>query len=175
MWPPSTLTWPRRGLKLRQRTRFPYGDTTELILDGSGTFDIKVRVPGWATRGFTIAINGQDQVVNAIPGTYLTLKRTWRDGDTVRLTMPFGFHLHRVMDRPNIASLFYGPILLAAEEMGAEDGQVKVDSFDGLLVKTRKGQFEINLPLVELEVSEDSPNYQLIEDYWYWFWNWRAA
>jgi hypothetical protein len=39
--------------------------------------------------------------------------------------------------------------------------------------KTRKGDFEVNLPLVELEVPQKSPNFQLTEDYWYWFWNWR--
>jgi hypothetical protein len=33
--------------------------------------------------------------------------------------MPFSFHLQRVMDQPNIASLFYGPVLLAAEEAEA--------------------------------------------------------
>jgi hypothetical protein len=47
------------------------------------------------------------------------------------------------------------------------------DEFDGIFCKTRKGKFEVNLPLAELEVAENSPNYQLIEDYWYWFWNWR--
>jgi hypothetical protein len=47
------------------------------------------------------------------------------------------------------------------------------DEFDGIFCKTRKGKYEINLPLTELRVSENSPNYQLIEDYWYWFWNWR--
>jgi hypothetical protein len=47
------------------------------------------------------------------------------------------------------------------------------DEFDGIFCKTRKGSFEVNLPLVELEIPDDSPNYQLIEDYWYWFWNWR--
>ena len=30
--------------------------------------------------------------------------------------MPFPFYLNRVMDQPNLASLFYGPVLLAAEE-----------------------------------------------------------
>jgi hypothetical protein len=30
--------------------------------------------------------------------------------------MPFDFYLRPVMDQPNIASLFYGPVLLAAEE-----------------------------------------------------------
>jgi hypothetical protein len=47
------------------------------------------------------------------------------------------------------------------------------DEFDGILCKTRKGPYEINLPLTELEIPQDSPNFQLIEDYWYWFWNWR--
>ena len=47
------------------------------------------------------------------------------------------------------------------------------DEFDGIFCKTRKGKYEIYLPLVELEVPDDSPNFQFIEDYWYWFWNWR--
>ena len=30
--------------------------------------------------------------------------------------MPFAFYLAPVMDQPNVASIFYGPVLLAAEE-----------------------------------------------------------
>jgi hypothetical protein len=45
--------------------------------------------------------------------------------------------------------------------------------FDGIFAKTNKGKYEINLPLIELEVPDDSPNFEFIEDYWYWFWNWR--
>jgi hypothetical protein len=33
--------------------------------------------------------------------------------------MPFGFYLDPVMDQPNVASIFYGPVLLAAEESAA--------------------------------------------------------
>ena len=47
------------------------------------------------------------------------------------------------------------------------------DEFDGIFCKTRKGIFEVNLPLIELEIPQDSPNFELIEDYWFWFWNWR--
>ena len=47
------------------------------------------------------------------------------------------------------------------------------DEFDGIFCKTRKGKYEINLPLTELQIPQDSPNFQLIEDYWFWFWNWR--
>ena len=47
------------------------------------------------------------------------------------------------------------------------------DEFDGILCKVRKGKYEITLPLTELEISQDSRNFQLVEDYWFWFWNWR--
>ncbi len=47
------------------------------------------------------------------------------------------------------------------------------DVFDGIFCKTRKGKYELKLPLIELELPQDSPNCRLIEDYWYWFWNWR--
>jgi hypothetical protein len=47
------------------------------------------------------------------------------------------------------------------------------DEFDGIRCRIRKGKYGVDLPLTELEVPEDSPNFQLIEDYWHWFWNWR--
>ncbi len=116
---PSTLTWAERKVTVQQVTDFPYADTTKLIIKGSGRFDVKVRVPGWATRGVFVKINGRDEAVKAAPGAYLTLSRTWRDKDTIEVRMPFAFHLDHVMDQPNVASLFYGPVLLAAEEAEA--------------------------------------------------------
>ena len=47
------------------------------------------------------------------------------------------------------------------------------DGFDGILCKTRKGAYEIILPLIDLYLPEDSFRFQLIDDYWFWFWNWR--
>ena len=38
---------------VKQQTDFPYGDTTRLTLVGKGKFDINVRVPAWAQRGFS--------------------------------------------------------------------------------------------------------------------------
>ena len=29
------------------------------------------------------------------------------------------------------------------------------------------------LPLLDIEVPEDCPNFAILEDYWYWLWNWR--
>ncbi len=113
---PSTLQWTERNVVLTQRTSFPYENTTRLTIKGGGKFDLKLRIPRWATRGFSVTINGQAKTMKAEPGSYLTLTQEWMDKDVIELQLPFPFHLDRVMDQPNIASLFYGPILLAAQE-----------------------------------------------------------
>jgi DUF1680 family protein len=119
LYVPSTLTWKEKNAVVKQETNFPYADSTKLTLTGASGLDIHVRVPDWATKGFTVKINGTEKSVTAKPGTYLSLGKAWKDGDTIELRMPFEFHLSRVMDQPNIASILYGPIVLAAEEQAA--------------------------------------------------------
>jgi DUF1680 family protein len=63
-----------------------------------------------------VRINGREHPVTAAPGTYVTLRRTWRANDAIDLRIPFVFALAPVMDQPNVAAIFYGPVLLAAEE-----------------------------------------------------------
>lgn len=123
---PSTLNWEDKGVQITQTTAFPKEDKTKLIIKGKGKFNVNVRVPKWATKGFFVKINGRTKKVEAIPGSYLTLSRKWKDGDTIELQMPFQFHLDPVMDQQNIASLFYGPVLLAAQETEARKEWRKV-------------------------------------------------
>jgi hypothetical protein len=56
--------------------------------------------------------------------------------------------------------------LLAPCDHPAQDGT-------GLKCKALRGSEATEIPLVDLEVENDHPNAQLIEDYWYWFWNWQ--
>ncbi len=46
--------------------------------------------------GVFVKINGRDEAVKAAAGGYLTLARTWNDGDVIELQMPFGFRLVQV-------------------------------------------------------------------------------
>jgi len=126
LYVPSTLTWNGRKITVKQSTAFPKEDRTLLTINGKGKFDLNVRVPHWATKGFFVKINGRDVKVDAVPGSYLTLSRRWKKGDTVELRMPFSFHLEPVMDQQNIASLFYGPVLLAAQDPAPRTGWRKV-------------------------------------------------
>ncbi|MEM0576833.1 beta-L-arabinofuranosidase domain-containing protein [Flavobacterium polysaccharolyticum] len=113
---PSTLKWTERNVIIEQKTSFPNEDHTQLTIKGNGSFAINVRVPHWAVKGFFVKINGKPEKVKVTPGSYLRLNKKWKDGDTIELQMPFDFHLEPVIDQQNIASLFYGPILLAAQE-----------------------------------------------------------
>ncbi len=139
LYVPSTLEWTERKVTVEQTTDFPKADETRLTIKGSGKFDVHVRVPGWATKGFMVKINGKEQKLQAVPGSYLKINRSWKDGDVIELKMPFQFHLDPVMDQPNIASLFYGPILLAAQEPEARKDWRKVTLDANDIGKSIKG------------------------------------
>ncbi|WP_295119395.1 beta-L-arabinofuranosidase domain-containing protein [uncultured Chitinophaga sp.] len=148
LYVPSTLDWTERKVTVEQTTNFPNEDNTRLTIKGSGKFDIHVRVPGWATKGFFVKINGKEQKVAATPGSYLKISRSWKDGDVIELKMPFQFHLDPVMDQQNIASLFYGPILLAAQEPQARKDwrTVTLDANDlGKSIKGDPAQLEFKI------------------------------
>jgi len=113
---PSTLNWTEKEITITQETSYPKDDRTKLIINGSGEFELKVRVPKWATKGSFVKINGETQDIETQAGSYLSITRKWKDGDFIELHMPFHFYLEPLMDQQNIASLFYGPVLLAAQE-----------------------------------------------------------
>jgi hypothetical protein len=108
----STLSWPEAGFTIVQETDFPRQQASRLTVPGSGPLDIRLRVPAWAGRGVTVAINGVDQDIDAAPGSYLSLRRNWRAGDTIDIAMPFTLRVERALDDPTVQSLFYGPMLL---------------------------------------------------------------
>src|SRR6185437_6440557 len=47
------------------------------------------------------------------PGSYLTLSRTWNDGDRVELHLPMYLHIEAMPDEPATQALLYGPLVLA--------------------------------------------------------------
>lgn len=112
----STLNWAARGVTIRQETNFPEttapsGTTaTRLTVTGSGTFTVKIRVPGWAT-GATLTVNGS--AVTATPGAYATITRTWASGDVIALTMPMAVTREATPDSATTQAVKVGPIVLA--------------------------------------------------------------
>jgi len=118
---PSTLDWKEQGVQIRQETTFPDADTIKLSISTKRTqaFDLKVRVPYWATKGAMVWVNGKQETVEAKPESYLTLSRKWKDGDTVKVQLPMSLHLHRARDNKDMVVVMYGPLTLAGE-LGTE-------------------------------------------------------
>jgi len=119
-------------------------------------------------------LNQKDRIIEALGAWGEHSPRV--DGETLskyyeylsaRLSFPFTAHYPQ--PRSSLEDVQYRGIVLEL----LDPTKYICDEFDGLLCKTRRGKYEVNLPLIELEIPEDSSNFQLIEDYWYWFWNCR--
>jgi hypothetical protein len=113
----SELNWPEKKVTLLQETRFPEEEGTALTIKTVAPvkMPVHVRIPYWATRGITVSINGKKQEVAAKPSSYLTLDRTWSDGDKIEVAMPMSLHLAPLPDEPTTQAAMYGPLVLAGQ------------------------------------------------------------
>ena len=113
----SELNWRAKGLVLRQETRYPDADTMSLIFKTRKpvTLALRLRYPGWATQGLTVLLNGRRQNITGQPGSFVEIRRTWRSGDRVELTIPIALRLETLPGNANRAAVLYGPLVLAGE------------------------------------------------------------
>ena len=115
---PSTLVWHRTGgpVTIRQRTRFPESESTELRigLARPSTFQIKLRVPGWLARPSVITVNDRPVHTTVNAHGWLDLRREWRDGDQVTISLPMKFAV-RPLDGKSTqpAMMMRGPVAMA--------------------------------------------------------------
>lgn len=117
---PSELDWSDKGLKLRQETDFPSGETTTLHIENAPGHDLTLalRYPGWSGKP-VVKVNGKKVAVKGKPSSYIKLKRRWKAGDTVEVTYPMQLHLEATPDDASRAALMYGPVVLAGD-LGTE-------------------------------------------------------
>jgi hypothetical protein len=60
-------------------------------------------------------VNGEKQAAASKPGSYATITRTWKTGDTVALKMPMTVRAEGFRDNPRRLAVMYGPLVLCAE------------------------------------------------------------
>lgn len=121
----SELNWKEKSLVIRQETKFPEEDTTRLSIKTSKTakpvkLAFKIRYPSWAQSGITLTVNGRKEAVTAKPGSYVTLEREWKNGDTVQVKLPMSLRLEAMPDDQKMVALLYGPVVLGGD-LGKED------------------------------------------------------
>ena len=121
LYAPSTAKWEAAGTQLAMDTTFPEGESAKLTLTlrSPRAFTLALRRPSWAANGFTVAVNGTPVRELPGPGSYVEVKRTWKSGDVVALTLPKALRLDTLPDNRRRAAIFWGPLVLAGD-LGAE-------------------------------------------------------
>lgn len=119
---PSELNWRQKNLRLRQETRFPESPSVRLLIDPAEPTRtaLHIRIPSWAAPGATVKINGKPSEISASPGSYLTIVRTWEQGDAVDLELPMQLHIESMPDDRTMQAILYGPLVLAGD-LGTQD------------------------------------------------------
>lgn len=113
---PSRLTWEEKGLVLEQETAYPRGRRVELRFAPKKPVPLrlKVRSPQWA-GGLQFRLNGKPLRVASSPGSYVEIRRTWKAGDTLQITIPMVVRTEAVPDDPHKVAFLYGPVVLAGD------------------------------------------------------------
>ena len=117
----SEVAWPEKGLRLAQQTNFPEEEGTALVFHTERPIDmpLNIRIPWWATSGGMIKVNGSALPAFASPGSYLTLNRSWKDGDRVEVRLPMTLRMETLPGDDTQQAAMYGPLVLAGR-LGAE-------------------------------------------------------
>jgi hypothetical protein len=113
---PSELSWPEKGLTVRQETKFPESDATRLNINAAKPVSLamQIRWPEWSEK-LSVRVNGRSQKISGQPGSYVSVSRTWKDGDRVDIQLTMKLRTEPLPGASNIVAVLYGPVVLAGE------------------------------------------------------------
>jgi DUF1680 family protein len=116
LYVPAQVNWSRNGeaCGLSIQTDYPYASTVlmTLRLPSTQSFSLNLRIPAWA-RGAALAINGKRDPELLPPGRFAAIRREWRSGDRIELTLPLAQRLESIeAAHPETVALLAGPLVL---------------------------------------------------------------
>ena len=113
---PSVVHWKEKGLVIRQEGNVPWQDTVTFSIvraDSAVAASLDLRVPRWLSGGAVLEMAGESpREITGEPVVSVT--RTWKTGDRFTLRLPAALRMHRAKDVPEMVSMTYGPLVLAA-------------------------------------------------------------
>lgn len=180
LYMPTTLHWKEKGVTIKQDCLWPAQHSAIKITEGEGDFTLKLRVPYWATQGFSIKVNGKEVAKSYQPSTYVELElKHWKVGDVVEIDMPFSKHIEYGADKLSsdvasldgtplktswVGTLMYGPLVMAGT--GAQTWNQATLNIDSRLSNITVGESNgvttgagANLLTLKLDGKEFQPDY----------------
>jgi hypothetical protein len=145
---PSTAHF-ESGVDLTMETDFPDGDsaTISLAMRSPKALTLAVRRPSWAGDAFALRVNGEPAVVMPAlaslragpaggrdmgtddrvlqPSSYVEIKRTWKSGDKITLTIPKSLRLEPTADNRTVAAIMWGPLVMAGDLGPRREGRAE--------------------------------------------------
>jgi uncharacterized protein len=124
----ADLAGARVGLTVE--TDYPWQGTVRVRVDEApdGEWTLSLRVPAWA-EGAELHVDGDRQ--EAAAGSYAAVRRAWKAGDVVELTLPMDVRLTAADDRIDAVrrcvAVERGPLVYAVEQVDQDDGAVVDD------------------------------------------------
>jgi hypothetical protein len=102
-----------RGVEVTivEETDYPFGDEVNFAIRSPQpvAFPLALRIPGWC-QGAAVTVNGEPQKGRARPGEWMVVRRTWNDGDRVRLHLPMTISLRTWARIGDAVSVDRGPL-----------------------------------------------------------------
>lgn len=180
LYMPTTLHWKEKGVTIKQDCLWPAQHSAIKITEGEGDFTLKLRVPYWATQGFSIKVNGKEVAKSYQPSTYVELEQKhWKVGDVVEIDMPFSKRIEYGADKLSsdvasldgtplktswVGTLMYGPLVMAGT--GAQTWNQATLNIDSRLSNITVGESNgvttgagANLLTLKLGGKEFQPDY----------------
>ncbi len=170
---PTTLQWKAKGVTIKQDCQWPAQSSVITVTSGKARFGMKLRIPRWATKGFSIKLNGKAIADNFIPGSYAVIpSRRWSKGDRVEIEMPYSCHVEYGMDRlpadvasldgtqlPSawVGTLMYGP--LAMTGTGVATWRQATLTLDTRLSQVKEANGPDGVPALDVDGRLFLPDY----------------
>jgi uncharacterized protein len=162
----SVVDWSERGVRLEQQTKFPDPPEIRLIIhtDRPCEFTLHLRIPEWTSSATPILLNGSPVTATLIPGSYLPLRRTWAEGDTLCCEFPVALRARSLPDDPRTVAVEFGPLVMAVE---SPDELVFAGLPHRLLASARRESIagpRFSIPVQQDKEATLTPLYGIVEE-----------
>jgi hypothetical protein len=127
----SQLDWPEMQTRITQETSFPFSDTGTITVHTkiAKSFTIELRIPNWTTEAASVSLNGE---AVEVAGRFVSLRRTWQDGDRISFHFPQTFTTEPTPDDDRQFSILRGPLVMAGIGTDPKLGRWVAPSLDSL-------------------------------------------
>lgn len=131
-------------ITITEETEYPAENLVkmELTMEKQETFTLQLRIPFWSTNT-GILVNGKTISEKAEPGTYLGIKRPWKSGDKVELTLDFRLRFWPgEKECQGKVSIFRGPILCTYDARFNDFDPEKLPELDTASLKFERRKYD---------------------------------